>query len=102
MTCGNPQKKRGDRSAAPFVTAWVAARLLLFLVFLTTATTAVRVRVGLGVVLVVVDLTAFLVLLMFDLVVLGARQVAAILLTIGFRLVVNLGFVVFDVPGFTR
>ena len=59
-------------------------------------------RVGFGVVLVVVNLLAFLVLLMFDLVVLSRRQVTAIFLAIGFRLVVNPGFVVFDVPGFTR
>jgi hypothetical protein len=59
------------------------------------------VRSGFGVALVVVDLAAIASLLMLDLVVLSGRKVAAIRRAISARLVVNGGFVVFDVRSFT-
>jgi len=59
------------------------------------------VRIGFGVVLVAVNLAALLILLMLDLVVLSSRQTAAIRGAIVARLVVDGGFVVFDVRSFT-
>ena len=58
-------------------------------------------RIGSGVVLVVVNLAALPILLMLDLVVLRSGQVAAIGLAIGARFIVDGGFVVFDVRSFT-
>ena len=58
-------------------------------------------RVGSGVVLVAVNLAALPILLMLDLVVLCTRQMAAIRRAIAARLVVDGGFVVFDVRRFT-
>ena len=58
-------------------------------------------RIGFGVVLIVVNLAALLILLMLDLVVLSGRQMAAIRRAIAARFVVDGGFVVFDVRSFT-
>ncbi len=62
---------------------------------------ASRVRIGSIVVLVVVDLAALVILLMLDVVVLGASQMAAICCAVVACFVVDVGFVVFDVGGFT-
>ena len=61
-----------------------------------------RMSVGLGVVLVVVDLAAFLILLVLDLAMLLRRQTTAIRRAIVVNFVVDSGFVVFDVRSFTR
>src|ERR1700683_4820547 len=55
------------------------------------------VGIGFGVVLIAVDLTALLILLVLDLVVLSGRQMAAIRRAIAARFVVDGGFVFFDV-----
>ena len=67
------QKKRGGLSAAPELRFTPCPLLLLFALF-----SALRVRIGFGVVLVVVNLAALPVLLVLDLVMLCTRQVAAI------------------------
>src|ERR1700690_3149240 len=70
--------------------------------FLSSAPfSASRVRIGSGVVLVAVNLAALPILLMLDLVVLCTREMAAIRRAIAARLVVDGGFVVFDVRSFT-
>jgi len=63
---------------------------------------SIGVRIGFGVVLVAVNLAALSILLMLDLVVLRAREMAAIRRAIAARLVVDGGFVAFDVRSFTR
>ena len=61
-----------------------------------------RVRIGFGVVLVVVNLAALLILLMLDVIVLCRRQTAAVRFAIVAHFVVDGGFVMFDVRSFTR
>ena len=61
-----------------------------------------RVRIGFGVVLVVVNLAALLILLMLHVIVLCRRQMAAIRFAIVVHFVVDGGFVMFDVRSFTR
>ena len=59
-------------------------------------------RIGSGVVLVAVNLAALAILLMLDLIVLPWREMAAIRRTIVAHLIVDSGFVLFDMRSFTR